>query len=145
MCRTSAVEQMSDAEFVCKIRDSLSVSVTLHCGGTSSQNCTFFQSTGADSGCCTAKICPCNDNICQLRSVRWVRTINDMCTSPSVQEDFDLVTHQYTFLISSIWYYNIRFPYTIQKYSLLLNKAAWFTNPPKSVINFLQVVIHICT
>lgn len=39
----------------------------LNCGGTSSENNTYFESTGSDSGSCTAKICPCNDNICQLR------------------------------------------------------------------------------
>lgn len=40
---------------------------TLGCGGTSSQNCTYFQSGGQEVGQCRLKICPCGDNICQLR------------------------------------------------------------------------------
>jgi len=40
---------------------------TLGCGGTSSENCTYFQSGGQEVGQCRLKICPCSDNICQLR------------------------------------------------------------------------------
>ena len=43
------------------------ISVTLGCGGTSAQNCTYFQSGGQEVGQCRLKICPCSDNICQLR------------------------------------------------------------------------------
>ena len=43
------------------------ISVTLGCGGTSSENCTYFQSGGQEVGQCRLKICPCSDNICQLR------------------------------------------------------------------------------
>ncbi|XP_059097889.1 uncharacterized protein LOC131892134 [Tigriopus californicus] len=39
----------------------------LGCGSTSSQNCTYFESTGTEAGSCRMKICPCNGNICQLR------------------------------------------------------------------------------
>ncbi|XP_059097890.1 uncharacterized protein LOC131892135 [Tigriopus californicus] len=39
----------------------------LGCGSTSSQNCTYFESTGTEVGSCRMKVCPCNDNICQLR------------------------------------------------------------------------------
>ena len=46
---------------------SKSISVTLGCGGTASENCTYFESTGNEMGACRAKICPCNDNICQMR------------------------------------------------------------------------------
>lgn len=37
------------------------------CGRTSSQNCTYFESTGGEVGQCRFRICPCSDNICQLR------------------------------------------------------------------------------
>ena len=37
------------------------------CGQISSENCTYFQSSGTEVGQCRLKICPCNDNICQLR------------------------------------------------------------------------------
>lgn len=41
---------------------------TLGCGGSSSENCTYFDSaTTVATGSCKAKICPCNDNICQMR------------------------------------------------------------------------------
>jgi hypothetical protein len=43
------------------------VSVSLNCGGSSSQNCTYFVSTGTEVGECTMSVCPCNNNICQLR------------------------------------------------------------------------------
>jgi len=39
----------------------------LNCGATSSENNTYFESTGSETGSCNLKICPCNDNICQLR------------------------------------------------------------------------------
>ena len=45
----------------------LHFSVQLSCGGTSSENCTYFQSDGNEIGQCRIKICPCSDNICQLR------------------------------------------------------------------------------
>ncbi len=35
---------------------------------SSSENCTYFQSTGTEgAGACRVSICPCSDNICQLR------------------------------------------------------------------------------
>ena len=37
------------------------------CGDTSSENCTYFQSSGTEVGQCRLKVCPCSDNICQLR------------------------------------------------------------------------------
>ena len=49
------------------IKSSYYISVTLGCGGTSSENCTYFQSGGQEVGQCRLKICPCSDNICQLR------------------------------------------------------------------------------
>ena len=45
----------------------LTLSVQKSCGDTSSENCTYFQSSGSEVGQCRLKICPCNDNICQLR------------------------------------------------------------------------------
>jgi len=40
---------------------------TLGCGGAASENCTYFESSGTNSGACNAKICKCNTNICQIR------------------------------------------------------------------------------
>ena len=43
-------------------------SVTLNCGGTSSENCPYFDSsTSVLTGACKAKICKANSNICQIR------------------------------------------------------------------------------
>ncbi len=33
----------------------------------SNENCTYFESNSPTAGGCSAKICPCNNNICQLR------------------------------------------------------------------------------
>jgi len=41
---------------------------TLNCGGTSSENCTYFDSsTTVTEGACRATICKINSNICQIR------------------------------------------------------------------------------
>ena len=46
----------------------LSFLVTLTCGGTSSENCTYFDSaTSQGTGACKAEICKLNSNICQIR------------------------------------------------------------------------------
>lgn len=37
------------------------------CGGTSAENCTYFEIKSPKAGPCSAKVCPCNQNICQLR------------------------------------------------------------------------------
>lgn len=37
------------------------------CGDTISQNNTYFESRGSESGSCTLKICKCSTNVCQLR------------------------------------------------------------------------------
>ena len=37
------------------------------CGSSTSENCTYFESTGSESGSCSIDICRCSDNICQLR------------------------------------------------------------------------------
>ncbi len=42
------------------------ISVTLTCGGTSSENCTYFDSSSPVAGGCSVTICPCNNNICQV-------------------------------------------------------------------------------
>lgn len=39
---------------------------SLRCGGSSSENNTYFQSTGTDTGSCNVQICP-REHICQLR------------------------------------------------------------------------------
>ncbi|XP_059097431.1 uncharacterized protein LOC131891786 [Tigriopus californicus] len=51
------------------------------CGGTSNENCTYFESSGISSGACRVKICRCNDNICQLR----LDFSNFVITGPSTQ------------------------------------------------------------
>ncbi|XP_059087694.1 uncharacterized protein LOC131884073 isoform X2 [Tigriopus californicus] len=40
---------------------------TARCGATRSENCTYFESNGGEVGSCSVNICPCSDNICQLR------------------------------------------------------------------------------
>merc|ERR1712001_100514 len=37
------------------------------CGASSSENCTYFEVTGANDGPCSAEICKCSDDICQIR------------------------------------------------------------------------------
>ena len=44
-----------------------SLTVTLGCGETSVENNTYFEVTSPTAGQCSAKICPCNENICQIR------------------------------------------------------------------------------
>jgi len=40
---------------------------TLSCGSSISENNTYWESGGSESGSCDVTICPCSDNICQLR------------------------------------------------------------------------------
>ena len=40
--------------------------VSLRCGQQSSENCTYFQSSGTEQGACNAKICA-KPGVCQLR------------------------------------------------------------------------------
>ena len=40
--------------------------VTIACGATTSENCTYFESQGSETGACRAKICKCDSNICQV-------------------------------------------------------------------------------
>ena len=47
-------------------------SVTSRCGATSSENCTYFESSGAESGACRLKICKCSSNICQVSKTRKI-------------------------------------------------------------------------
>merc|ERR1711963_235015 len=37
------------------------------CGSVSSENCTYFEVNGANSGDCNARICKCSSDICQMR------------------------------------------------------------------------------
>ena len=55
------------------------------CGQSSSENCTYFQSNGAEIGQCRIKICPCSDNICQLRLDFQTFVINQPKTSKFIQ------------------------------------------------------------
>lgn len=45
----------------------LFLTVTVSCGSRSTQNCTYFESSGLESGTCAAQICPKSINICQVR------------------------------------------------------------------------------
>ena len=55
--------------------------VELTCGQTSSENCTYFVSRGSEVGSCKITICPCNDNICQIRLDFATFVINGPSTS----------------------------------------------------------------
>ena len=46
---------------------SMKVEATSTCGQTSSENCTYFESTGSEIGACQLEICRCSSNVCQLR------------------------------------------------------------------------------
>jgi hypothetical protein len=52
--------------------------VTLSCGGSSSENCTYLVQSSATtiSTPCTYKICQCNTNICRMR---FDFQVNQMC------------------------------------------------------------------
>eukprot|EP00093_Oithona_nana_P004330 04330.XXX_134142_132652_1 [CDS] Oithona nana genome sequencing. len=57
------------------------------CGAEASENCTYFQSSGTETGQCRLKICPCSDNICQLRLDFQTFVINQpKITAESVQK-----------------------------------------------------------
>ena len=43
--------------------------VSLGCGSINSENCTYFEVSGANDGDCSAKICKCSNDICQ---VHWL-------------------------------------------------------------------------
>ncbi len=46
----------------------LGIIVTLGCGSSSSENCTYFENTsGSLTGSCRAQICRCSSSICQIR------------------------------------------------------------------------------
>ncbi len=44
--------------------------VTLDCGGISSENCTHFDSASPAAGECSVTICPCRGDICQVFSLK---------------------------------------------------------------------------
>ena len=49
--------------------------VDVGCGQTSSENNTYFAVTGPTAGTsCSAKVCPCSDNICQVGEVIFYLT-----------------------------------------------------------------------
>ncbi len=64
-CVSKSVRCTSLTMYPCLIL--LHFTASLTCGGMSSENCTYFNSdTAAMAGACTATICPCGDNICQV-------------------------------------------------------------------------------
>ena len=42
--------------------------VTVGCGATINENCTYFEATGLGSGECRTMLCPCSNNICQVNN-----------------------------------------------------------------------------
>ena len=44
----------------------ISFTVTVGCGATISENCTYFEASGLGSGECNTMLCPCSSNICQV-------------------------------------------------------------------------------
>lgn len=40
---------------------------TIGCGQMTSENCTIFEATNPSVGACNGRVCPCTNNICQLR------------------------------------------------------------------------------
>ena len=43
------------------------ISVTIGCGGSTSENCTYFEYSGTNSGPCNARVCKLSSSICQIR------------------------------------------------------------------------------
>ena len=43
--------------------------VSITCGQTSTENCTYFDNSGANLGACSATICPTTNNICQVNKL----------------------------------------------------------------------------
>ena len=43
------------------------ISVTIGCGGSTSENCTYFEYSGSNTGPCNARICKLSSSICQIR------------------------------------------------------------------------------
>ena len=65
--------------------------VTLDCGGISSENCTHFDSASPAAGECSVTICPCRGDICQVLSLKQTNSnhlIKDFFTSRQLRLDF---------------------------------------------------------
>lgn len=62
------------------------------CGSTSSENCTYFEVNGANSGACRAKICKCSSDICQVNiifsSILYVNLNNCNIFDTQIRLDF---------------------------------------------------------
>ncbi len=56
--------------------DSFVVPVTLRCGSSSNENCTYFESSGSEIGGCSVKICQCDSNVCQVMERNGSRKSN---------------------------------------------------------------------
>ncbi len=52
--------------------------VTLDCGGISSENCTHFDSASPAAGECSVTICPCRGDICQVLSLKQATSSNHL-------------------------------------------------------------------
>ena len=46
-------------------------SVSIYCGQTSMENCTYFESNKIYPGGCKATICPCGKGICQASTTQF--------------------------------------------------------------------------
>ena len=53
----------------------LKIVVTTGCGSSSSENCTYFEVSGANDGPCVGKICKCSSNICQVRFSKYIAIV----------------------------------------------------------------------
>merc|ERR1711944_167438 len=40
---------------------------TIGCGGSTSENCTYFEYSGSNTGACNARVCKLSSAICQIR------------------------------------------------------------------------------
>ena len=49
----------------------LYLTVTIRCGETKNENCTYFESSGTESGACRVKICKCDPNVCQVCILKY--------------------------------------------------------------------------
>ena len=63
---------MSHFAFISEIKHALSFSVTVGCGSSSGENCTYFEVTGAVAGSCASQICA-SDDVCQVSPYYWMR------------------------------------------------------------------------
>ena len=104
------------------------------CGSTSSENCTYFEVTGASNGPCTSKICKVNDNICQvsftqniIRFENWFKTSIEILRISNLFEILQIRLDFVSFIITG--------PQTATA-SVGKNSGALFQGAQKNTLNF---------